>query len=541
MSSSAPIIQFPGLESIPEEHKITTPIEQRVYLVNGELKQWNGMVEDVLSPIYISNNNGVLSQFKVGSQPVLNKEATLEVLDAALQAYNKGRGEWPTMRVKQRIGCLSTFTRKMKEKRTEIVKLLMWEIGKSLGDSEKEFDRTIEYIQDTIDALKNLDREGSRVQHHSGIYAQIRRGPMGVVLCMGPYNYPLNETFSTLIPALIMGNTVIFKPARYGVLLIHPLLEIFRDSFPKGVINIIYGHGSETSSVLMESGKIDVLAFIGTSRVANLLKKAHPKPNRLRSVLGLEAKNPAVIMPDADIEQTVNECISGTLSFNGQRCTALKMVFVHKSIRNEFLNLFTKKLSELKAGMPWEKGVMLTPLPEKGKTEFLQGLIKDAQEKGAKIINANGGEIYHSFMFPAVLFPVTPDMNVYNIEQFGPVIPVIEFDDIQEPIDYIANSNYGQQVSIFGSNPDAIAHLIDPLVNQVCRVNINSQCQRGPDVYPFNGRKDSAEGTLSVSDALRVFSIRTLVAAKNSELNKEIISDIIENHKSNFLNTDFIL
>jgi glyceraldehyde-3-phosphate dehydrogenase (NADP+) len=534
------MIQFPYIHDVPEHYRIT-PIEQSVYLINGELKQWHGATEDVLSPIYIKGDDGSLKQFKVGSQPVLNREATLEVLDAALKSYDKGRGKWPTMRVKQRIECLSAFARKMKDKRNEIVKLLMWEIGKSLTDSEKEFDRTIEYIQDTIDALKNLDRECSRIQNNSGIYAQIRRGPLGVVLCMGPYNYPLNETFSTLIPALIMGNAVIFKPARYGVLLIHPLLEIFRDSFPKGVINIIYGHGSETAAALMESGKIDVLAFIGTSRVANLLKKAHPKPNRLRSVLGLEAKNPAVIMPDADLELTVNECISGTLSFNGQRCTALKMVFVHKSIRDEFLNLFTKKLSELKVGMPWEKGVMLTPLPEKGKTEFLKELIKDAHEKGAKIINDHGGEVIKSFMYPAVLFPVTPEMNIYHVEQFGPVIPVIEFDDIQEPINYIATSNYGQQVSIFGSNSDAIAHLIDPLVNQVCRVNINSQCQRGPDVYPFNGRKDSAEGTLSVSDALRVFSIRTLVAAKNNDLNKELISTIIENRKSNFLNTDFIL
>jgi glyceraldehyde-3-phosphate dehydrogenase (NADP+) len=103
------------------------------------------------------------------------------------------------------------------------------------------------------------------------------------------------------------------------------------------------------------------------------------------------------------------------------------------------------------------------------------------------------------------------------------------------------DSSYGQQVSIFGSDPDQIAQLIDPLVNQVCRVNINSQCQRGPDTFPFTGRKDSAEGTLSVSDALRVFSIRTLVAAKQTDLNKQIITRIVRDHKSKFLATDFIL
>ncbi|MBP6656684.1 MAG: aldehyde dehydrogenase family protein, partial [Bacteroidia bacterium] len=193
------------------------------------------------------------------------------------------------------------------------------------------------------------------------------------------------------------------------------------------------------------------------------------------------------------------------------------------------------------AGMPWEENVLLTPLPEKNKTTYLKELIDDAVAKGAMIANENGGSVAESFMFPAVLTGVTSDMRIYNEEQFGPVIPVIKFKNISEPIEYMVKSNYGQQVSIFGSDSDEIAHMIDPLVNQVCRVNINSQCQRGPDVFPFNGRKDSAEGTLSVSDALRVFSIRTLVAAKENELNKNIISEILDERKSAFLSTDFIL
>ena len=118
-------------------------------------------------------------------------------------------------------------------------------------------------------------------------------------------------------------------------------------------------------------------------------------------------------------------------------------------------------------------------------------------------------------------------MRVYKEEQFGPIVPIVPFDDINEPLDYVVESNYGQQASIFGQNPDTIATLIDTLVNQVCRVNVNSQCQRGPDIFPFTGRKDSAEGTLSVSDALRVFSIRTLVAAKENDENKKIITEIV--------------
>lgn len=531
---------FPAADEIPENFRIPKSVEQKEYLINGEIMNWSGPVKDVFSPVF-ENKNGELKQVRLGSQPILDRTIALKVLDAAIASYDHGRGEWATMSIKNRIEHMVNFTKRMKEKRNEVVNMIMWEIGKSFTDSQKEFDRTIEYIQDTIEALKNLDRDSSRIQKVQGVYAQIRRGPLGVILCMGPYNYPLNETYCNLIPALIMGNSVIFKPAKYGVLLHRPLLEIFRDSFPKGVINFIYGEGAETSGTLMASGKIDCLAFIGTSRVANILKKQHPFPNRLRGALGLEAKNPAIILPDAEIEMTVSECITGSLSFNGQRCTALKIIFVHESIAKIFIEKFCARLQKLKYGMPWEENVMLTPLPENNKTGYLTELIKDAVEKGAKIANENGGMVVESFMYPAVLTGVTSTMKIYNEEQFGPVIPIIEFKNINEPIEYMVNSNYGQQVSIFGSSADEIANLIDPLVNQVCRVNINSQCQRGPDVFPFNGRKDSAEGTLSVSDALRVFSIRTLVATKDSDLNKNILTEILDERKSSFLSTDFIL
>ncbi len=157
------------------------------------------------------------------------------------------------------------------------------------------------------------------------------------------------------------------------------------------------------------------------------------------------------------------------------------------------------------------------------------------------MVNEGGGTTAGTFFYPAILYPVNETMRIYHEEQFGPVIPVASYDDIETPIRYIIESNYGQQVSVFGSNPAVIARLVDPLVNQVCRVNINSQCQRGPDTFPFCSRKDSGEGTLSVSDALRVFSIRTLVAAKSTEPNKLLIDGIVRDHSSSFLSTDFIL
>jgi glyceraldehyde-3-phosphate dehydrogenase (NADP+) len=429
----------------------------------------------------------------------------------------------------------------MAQKRDEIVNLLMWEIGKSLPDSEKEFDRTIDYVKDTIEALKELDRNSSRLVVEKGILAQIRRAPLGVVLCMGPYNYPLNETFTTLIPALIMGNTTIFKPAKMGVLLHLPLLEAFRDAFPPGVVNTVYGDGKSVVGPLMESGKVDSLAFIGSSRVANILKHQHPRLHRMKSVLGLDAKNAAIILPDSDLDLAVNEALLGSLSYNGQRCTALKILFVHRSVADKFNEKFCAKIEAMKIGMPWTDGVQITPLPEDGKASYLTDLIKDAEANGARVLNPSGGIFNETFFFPAVLYPVNEKMRVYSEEQFGPLVPVVPFDNIEEPLKYITDSNYGQQASIFGNDAEQISDLIDPLVNQLSRININSQCQRGPDTFPFTGRKDSAENTLSVSDALKVFSIRALVAAKLTDSNKTLINNILKNNKSNFLSTDFIL
>jgi glyceraldehyde-3-phosphate dehydrogenase (NADP+) len=338
-----------------------------------------------------------------------------------------------------------------------------------------------------------------------------------------------------------MGNTLIFKPAKHGVLLISPLLEAFRDSFPKGVVNILYGRGREVAVPIMKSGRIDVLALIGHSSSAIALQDQHPHKNRLRLVLGLEAKNPAIILPDADLDLTIDECISGTLSFNGQRCTALKIIYVHEDIREEFNKRFAARVDALKFGNPWETEVMLTPLPEPGKPAYIQELIDDALEKGASILNKKGGETSENYIFPAVLYPVTPEMRVYKEEQFGPVIPIKPFSDIQELLDEIADSNYGQQISLFGKDVKELGSLIDTLVNLVCRVNLNSACQRGPDVFPFTGRKDSAVGTLSVHDALRSFSIRTFLASKDNDINNEILKQLLESKDSNFVSTDYIL
>ncbi|MBI2923532.1 MAG: aldehyde dehydrogenase family protein [Planctomycetes bacterium] len=530
---------YPTRAQVPAVHFQPEYAGSRRYLVDGEIREWGGKAEAVEGVVMLREAEGAAqARHVVGRLPQMDEGAALAALDAAVRAWDRGRGVWPTMSVKERVEATRRFSKAMAEKRAECVRLLMWEIGKNLKDSEKEFDRTVEYIDATVQEVKELDRAGNRFSIDGGVVGMIRRAPLGVTLCLGPFNYPLNETFTTLIPAIVMGNPVVMKLPRYGALCVLPLLEAFRDCFPRGVVNTVSGDGATTAGAIQRTGKVDVLAFIGSCRAADILKHGHPAPHRLRSVMGLSAKNPAFVLPDADLDLAAAEGITGAFSFNGQRCTALKHFLVHRSVAEAFAGRMADAASKLKVGLPWEDGAKITPLPEHGKAEKLAGYVDDAVRHGAKVLNAGGGEREGTWYRPAVVFPVAKAAQLWSVEQFGPVCPISVFDREEELFDYVVDSPYGQQASIFGRDPKKVGALVDVLVNQLCRINLNAQCQRGPDSFPFTGRKDSAEGTLSVTDALRVFSIRSMVATK--EGSEQVVSDILTHRASKFLTTDFL-
>ena len=178
---------FPTQKDIPAQFLLASPLRQDVYLVNGELRRWDGPLQDVVSPVYVKTAAGLSPQL-VGSYPLLSDQEARDALRAAMGAYEQGRGRWPTLSVADRIRHVEDFAYRMQDKKNEVVTLLMWEIGKSYLDAAKEFDRTVAYIKDTIEALKELDRLSSRFTITEGVIGQIRRGPLGVVLCMGPFN-----------------------------------------------------------------------------------------------------------------------------------------------------------------------------------------------------------------------------------------------------------------------------------------------------------------------------------------------------------------
>jgi len=439
-------------------------------------------------------------------------------VDAAARSWARGRGEWALTTVEQRITAVEQLVGRLRERRSQIVEILQWEICKNDADAAKEFDRTMDFIFALIEQLRQA--EATSVVCEGGVHAIHRRSPVGVMMNLGPMNYPFNETYATLIPAILCGNSVVMKIPNTGGLAHVLTMEAYAECFPRGVVNFVAGRGRNTMPPIMETGKVDLFAFIGSAKAADSLIRQHPQPHRLRSLLALEGKNLGIVLPDADLGVAVKECLVGSTSFNGQRCTAIKLIALHESIADAFCEMFCEAISGLTAGPPFGKHA-ITPLPEADKPKYLEELIKDAEAGGARIINECGGQTDRTLIFPSVLYPVTKAMRAYHEEQFGPLVAITKYSDVEEILQHLADTYVGQQVAVFtGSASEGspeLARILDTCALTTCRVNINAQCQRGPDTFPFAGRKSSAMGTISVSEVLRAVSVETIVAAKTRE------------------------
>jgi glyceraldehyde-3-phosphate dehydrogenase (NADP+) len=507
---------FPAADGIDPAWRHVPDRSGLTLLVDGKLSIWDGPRSSVGAAVMTHGADGKMSPVDLGPAALASAEIGRAAVEAAARAWKGGRGDWPRASAAERIRAVEEFLRRVRPQRERVARVLMWEVGKPYKDCLVEFDRTIRYIEDTIATLRDLDRSSAAAVHDGGYAARIRRAPLGVCLCMGPYNYAVNEVYTLLIPALIMGNTVVTKTPRYGVLANALFVEALAASFPPGVVNVVTGDGATLIGPMMESGLVDVLALIGSAKTARLLMRQHPQPNRLRSVLGLGAKNVAIVLPDADLDVAAAEIVSGALTFNGQRCTAIKLVLAARTIADALVERLAERVARLPIGMPWQDGVVITPMPDLGHLDFLEGLVRDAVGQGARVANEGGALRAAALLSPAVLYPVTAAMEIHRVEQFGPLVPVGAFDDVDQALAVIEGLPVGQPVSIFGKDPNVIGPLVDHLANLVCRVNLNAQCRRGPDSLPFTGRKDSAVGTLSLSDALRVFSIRSVVATPDA-------------------------
>lgn len=461
-------------------------IEQIPALINGQSYQ-NDKWVDIMSP----TTNEV-----IGQVPALSKE---EINNAYQKAFEAQKA-WAATPLPARIKILDQWKELINSNKEKIADLMVLEIAKGRKAAISEVDRSIQYIDYTFEEMKRIHPraytgESWDAKNKIAIFEYV---PKGVVLAIAPFNYPINLAISKIVPALVAGNSVVFKPATQGSLTGLYFSQLAKEAnIPAGVFNAVSGRGSEIGDILVENPLINVISFTGSPDVG---KQIAMKSLKVDMVLELGGKDPAIVLADADLEDAAKKIIKGAFSYSGQRCTAIKRVLVDEKVKDQLVKLLVPQIEKLKVGKP-EDDADITPVIDNKTVQYIQGLIDDALGKGAK--NLIGNKTEGNLMAPTLIDGVTIDMKLAWEEPFGPVLPIISFKNIEEAISIANKSEYGLQASIFTTNINSALSIAKRL--ETGTVNINDQTQRGPDHFPFIGIKDSGLGAQGIHDSLISF------------------------------------
>lgn len=526
---------FPStLDAIPEQFRVDAAKNPARYLLGGEVVTLAR--DDQRLPIYSKIalvEGGKIEPILIGWTPIVGAREAQRAAESAARAWEDPieAQRWRHAPWEVRIAAIEKFAAALARRTEEIAVLLMYEIGKPYADAKKEVTRSVEYIENTIVELRALlaaadvpySGVNGKTTHHAVNVVQ----PSGVVLCVGPFNYPINELYTMVVPALLMGNPVVVKTPRFGVLANQVLMEDLAAIFPRGVISVLPGDGKAVIPDVIAAKTVDVfgktsarvktLAFIGTEGAAHAIASHHPAPSFLTRILGLGAKNPAVILRGATLSDAdLAKLVKGALGNSGQRCTAEKIIFVPDGAEGDVLvSRIAAAVSALEVGMPWAPNAAICPLPEDQKVEAMRAYVDDAVSKGARLVVPWAS--FHSLMRPVVLDRVVWGMKIYFEEQFGPVVPIARYSHVSEALTWERISPFGQQAGVWGPAGAEKEALCAGFVGEVARLNIDDVCQRGPDGFGFTATEKSGYGTLSLRDALLAFSRASIVQSPAGE------------------------
>ena len=420
---------------------------------------------------------------------------TQDEVNQCIQSAKAAQPDWSLMSIYDRAHYLHAWADEVLKMKEELATIMMKEVGKAYQDAIKEVERTADLIHYTVEEAIHLSGESLNGEHFPGgsrsKLAVIERVPLGVVLAISPFNYPVNLAAAKLAPALITGNTVIFKPATQGSISGTKMIEaLAKTNLPAGVLNLVTGKGSVIGDYLIEHDDIALVTFTGgTSTGERIAQKAKMIP----LVMELGGKDPAIICEDANLELAAKQIVSGAYSYSGQRCTAIKRVLVHRSVADELVSLIQSEVEKLSVGSP-EDNATIVPLIDEQSADFVQGLIDDALEKGATLVLGNKRE--ENLIYPTLLDHVTKEMRIAWEEPFGPVLPIIRVDSQEEAIEIANASEYGLQASVFTQNLDKALTIARKL--ETGSIQINGRTERGPDHLPFIGIKKSGLGIQGV-------------------------------------------
>ena len=458
-------------------------------LVNGEWKSSEKEIT-IYSPI---------NQEELGTVPAMSQAE----VDEAMQAARAALPAWRALSAVERAAYLHKTAAILERDKEEIGTILAKEVAKGIKAAIGEVVRTADLIRYAAEEglrITGQAMEGGGFEAASkNKLAVVRREPVGVVLAIAPFNYPVNLSGSKIAPALIAGNVVMFKPPTQGSISGLLLAKAFEEAgIPAGVFNTITGRGSEIGDYIIEHKEVNFINFTGSTPIGERIGRlAGMRP----IMLELGGKDAALVLEDADLEHAAKQIVAGAFSYSGQRCTAIKRVIVLESVADTLATLLQAEVAKLTVGDPFDNAD-ITPVIDNASADFIWGLIEDAQEKGAQALTQIKRE--GNLLWPVLFDQVTKDMKVAWEEPFGPVLPIIRVANVEEAIAFANESEFGLQSSVFTNDFKKAFEIAEKL--EVGTVHINNKTQRGPDNFPFLGVKGSGAGVQGIKYSIEAMT-----------------------------------
>lgn len=458
-------------------------------LVNGEWKSSEQEIT-IYSPI---------NQEELGTVPAMSQAE----VDEAMQAARAALPAWRALSAVERAAYLHKTAAILERDKEEIGTILAKEVAKGIKAAIGEVVRTADLIRYAAEEglrITGQAMEGGGFEAASkNKLAVVRREPVGVVLAIAPFNYPVNLSGSKIAPALIAGNVVMFKPPTQGSISGLLLAKAFEEAgIPAGVFNTITGRGSEIGDYIIEHKEVNFINFTGSTPIGERIGRlAGMRP----IMLELGGKDAALVLEDADLERAAKQIVAGAFSYSGQRCTAIKRVIVLESVADQLATLLQEEVAKLTVGDPFDNAD-ITPVIDNASADFIWGLIEDAQEKGAQALTPIKRE--GNLLWPVLFDQVTKDMKVAWEEPFGPVLPIIRVASVEEAIAFANESEFGLQSSVFTNDFKKAFEIAEKL--EVGTVHINNKTQRGPDNFPFLGVKGSGAGVQGIKYSIEAMT-----------------------------------
>jgi aldehyde dehydrogenase (NAD+) len=428
----------------------------------------------------------------LGLVPLSTADEARRAVDAARAAYPGWRSTPPP----KRGAILFKAMALMDAEKDALARLLTREEGKTVKESLGEIQRTINILEYTAAEGRRLGGQTIPSELPSNFCYTVRQ-PLGVVVCVTPWNFPVAIPIWKMAPALVSGNTVVFKPATLTPETSGAVVSILeRAGVPKGVLNMVLGSGGTVGNALVDHADVRAISFTGSNEVgAEIYSRGAKRMVRVQCEMG--GKNPVIVLADADLDLAVESTAQGAFGSTGQRCTATSRVIVEETIADAFVERLVARSKKVKIGSGLDAGIDMGPAVDKSQLETDLKYIAIGQEEGAKLCGGGrrreeGALAHGHFVEPTVFDHVTPAMRIAQEEIFGPVISVIRVKGFEEAMAAANDVRYGLAASIFTRDPSAIFRFADDIEAGI--VHINSGTPGGEAQLPFGGTKATGVG-----------------------------------------------